>query len=170
MIGMSGCLLALAVLLTASVAGVSAFMLAVPTAFELLKYRRRRLPDMARHPGVARAGRRSRARCGLAARNGKPLVAVSRRLPGRHQQSQAAGVRRGVLSAIHRARARRGRRSSCVLVATFLAVEASHLRDRGPERARAGALSRASRLAAAYQRLSGMIFAGFGCALLRYRP
>ena len=38
MIGMSGCLLALAVMLTASVAGVSAFMLAVPTAFEPLKY------------------------------------------------------------------------------------------------------------------------------------
>src|SRR4029079_7530261 len=38
MIGMSGCLLALPALLTASVAGVSAFMLAVPTAFELLKY------------------------------------------------------------------------------------------------------------------------------------
>src|SRR5204863_8007066 len=38
MIGMSGCLLALTVMLTASVAGVSAFMLAVPAAFELLKH------------------------------------------------------------------------------------------------------------------------------------
>ena len=38
MIGMSGCLLALTMILTASVAGVSAFMLAVPTAFEALKY------------------------------------------------------------------------------------------------------------------------------------
>ncbi len=38
MLGMSGCLLALAVILTASVAGVSAFMLAVPAAFEALKY------------------------------------------------------------------------------------------------------------------------------------
>jgi threonine/homoserine/homoserine lactone efflux protein len=38
MIGMTGCLLALTVMLAASVAGVSAFMLAVPTAFEVLKY------------------------------------------------------------------------------------------------------------------------------------
>src|SRR5260221_8570093 len=38
MIGMSGCLLALAVMLAASVARVSAFMLAVPAAFEMLKY------------------------------------------------------------------------------------------------------------------------------------
>ena len=38
MLGMGGCLLALAVILTASVAGVSAFMLAVPAAFEALKY------------------------------------------------------------------------------------------------------------------------------------
>src|ERR1700754_4986169 len=37
MTGMSGCLLALAVMLAASVAGVSAFMLAVPTAFTILK-------------------------------------------------------------------------------------------------------------------------------------
>src|ERR1041385_4199812 len=35
---MAGCLLALALMLTASVAGVSAFMLAVPAAFEVLKY------------------------------------------------------------------------------------------------------------------------------------
>ena len=38
MLAMTGCLLALALMLTASVAGVSAFMLAVPTAFEALKY------------------------------------------------------------------------------------------------------------------------------------
>ena len=38
MLGMTGCLLALALMLTASVAGVSAFMLAVPAAFEALKY------------------------------------------------------------------------------------------------------------------------------------
>ena len=38
MIGMAGCLTALALMLTASVAGVSAFMLAVPAAFETLKY------------------------------------------------------------------------------------------------------------------------------------
>ena len=38
MFGMLGCLCALAVILSASVAGVSAFMLAVPAAFEALKY------------------------------------------------------------------------------------------------------------------------------------
>jgi threonine/homoserine/homoserine lactone efflux protein len=38
MTGMAGCLLALAVMLAGSIAGVSAFMLAVPTAFEVLKY------------------------------------------------------------------------------------------------------------------------------------
>ena len=37
MLGMTGCLLALLIILSASVAGVSAFMLAVPTAFEILK-------------------------------------------------------------------------------------------------------------------------------------
>src|ERR1700744_403722 len=36
--GMTGCLSALLLMLAASVAGVSAFMLAVPTAFEILKY------------------------------------------------------------------------------------------------------------------------------------
>src|SRR5580658_3079676 len=36
--GMAGCLLALLLMLIASVAGVSAFMLAVPMAFEILKY------------------------------------------------------------------------------------------------------------------------------------
>src|SRR5258706_14524038 len=38
MIGMTGCLSALAVMLIASIAGVGAFMLAVPAAFEALKY------------------------------------------------------------------------------------------------------------------------------------
>src|SRR6201986_1134 len=38
MIGMSGCLLALLLMLVASAAGVSAFMLAVPAAFTALKY------------------------------------------------------------------------------------------------------------------------------------
>jgi threonine/homoserine/homoserine lactone efflux protein len=37
MLGMVGCLLALTLTLVASVAGVSAFMLAVPTAFDILK-------------------------------------------------------------------------------------------------------------------------------------
>src|SRR6188508_3121659 len=37
MLGMTGCLLALLIILLASVAGVSAFMLAVPAAFEILK-------------------------------------------------------------------------------------------------------------------------------------
>src|SRR5258708_39929551 len=38
MTGMAGCLLALAIMLAGSIAGVSAFMLAVPTALEVLKY------------------------------------------------------------------------------------------------------------------------------------
>src|ERR1700761_6999832 len=38
MLSMLGCLLALSVMLIASVAGVRAFSRAVPTAFELLKY------------------------------------------------------------------------------------------------------------------------------------
>ena len=37
MLGMVGCLLALLIILSASVAGVSAFMLAMPTAFDILK-------------------------------------------------------------------------------------------------------------------------------------
>ena len=52
---MAGCLLALVLMLVGSVAGVSAFLLALPPAFDILRYRRRRLPHLARHPDVARA-------------------------------------------------------------------------------------------------------------------
>src|SRR5262249_48745666 len=107
-------------------------------------------PGMARHTGVARAGRRSRAHGGLAARNSEPLVIVSRRLPGRHQQSQAAGVRRGVLPAVHRARWPMGAavRAAGGDVHRHRGVHLLHARA---ECARAGALSRASGVAAASQ-------------------
>src|SRR5438477_7468793 len=111
---------------------------------------RRRLSNLARYPSLARARGRSRTNRGVAARNGQLLVTVSRRLSGRHQQSQAARVRRGVLSAIHRAR--------CALGAAVPALGGDirrsrglHLFHAGAECARAGALSRASPLATSDQ-------------------
>ena len=74
MIGMAGCL-RLAVMLSGSVAGVSAFWLAVPAAFETLKYAGAAYLIFPRHPDLARADRRSRAGPSrIAARNHKPLA------------------------------------------------------------------------------------------------
>ena len=102
MIAMSGCLLALAAMLTASVAGVSAFMLAVPAAFEALKYAGAAyliwLGIQAwRAPVVDLT---DDCNC-VDGRNAEPLRAFSRRLSGGYQQSQAACFCRSFLPSVH---------------------------------------------------------------------
>jgi len=170
MFGMAGCLLALAVILTASVAGVSAFMLAVPTAFEALKYAgaayliwlgiqswRAPVADLA--PAATPSRRETASRwshfrggflCGIS--NPKLLVFAAAFFP-QFIAPDAPWVPQFLL-----------------LVATFIAIEACTyvmlgLSARGLARYLVQAVWQ-RRL----NRVSGVIFAGFGCALLRYRP
>jgi threonine/homoserine/homoserine lactone efflux protein len=169
MVGMSGCLLALAVMLTASVAGVSAFMLAVPTAFELLKYAgaaylvwlgiqawRAPVADLAPAKASPRetASRWSLFRGGflVGISNPKLLVFAAAFFP----QFIAPGAP--------------WMPQFVLLVATFIAVEACTyftlgLSARGLSRYLVQAIWQRR-----INRLSGTIFATFGCALLRYRP
>jgi threonine/homoserine/homoserine lactone efflux protein len=169
MIGMSGCLLALAVLLTASVAGVSAFMLAVPAAFELLKYVgaaylvwlgiqawRAPVADLAPATASPRetASRWSLFRGGflVGISNPKLLVFAAAFFP-QFIAPDAPWAPQFLL-----------------LVATFVAVEACTyftlgLSARGLARYLVQAVWQRR-----INRVSGAIFAGFGCALLRYRP
>ena len=170
MIGMGGCLLALAAILTASVAGVSAFMLAVPTAFEALKYAgaayliwlgiqawRAPVADLAPAPEPSRretASRWSHFRGGflVGISNPKLLVFAAAFFPQFiSTESQWAP-------------------QFLLLVATFLAIEASAYLFVG-----LGARGLARYLVQGVwqrrlNRVSGLVFAGFGCALLRYRP
>jgi threonine/homoserine/homoserine lactone efflux protein len=169
MIGMTGCLLALAVMLAGSIAGVSAFMVAVPAAFEVLKY----------------AGAAYLIFLGIqmwrAPVDLEPIAATS----PRETTSRFALFRGGFLVGISNpkllifaaaffpqfiAPSAPWAPQFALLVATFLAVEsffyviyalsgrrlASHL-VRGVWQRR-------------FNRVSGVIFAGFGGALLRYRP
>lgn len=170
MIGMGGCLLALAAILTASAAGVSAFMLAVPTAFEALKYAgaayliwlgiqawRAPVADLAPAPDPSRretASRWSHFRGGflVGISNPKLLVFAAAFFPQFiSTESQWAP-------------------QFLLLVATFLTIEASAYVFVG-----LGARGLARYLVQGVwqrrlNRVSGLVFAGFGCALLRYRP
>ena len=168
MIGMSGCLLALAVILTASVAGVSAFMLAMPTAFEALKYAgaaylvwlgiqawRAPVEDLSPTDASPRetASRLALFRGGflVGISNPKLLVFAAAFFP-QFIAPDAPWAPQFLL-----------------LVATFIAVEASAyvivgLSARGLARYLVQGIWQRR-----INRVSGMIFAGFGCALLRYR-
>ena len=169
MLGMSGCLLALAAMLAASVAGVSAFMLAVPAAFEALKYagaaylvwlgvQAWRAPVRDLGPTTASpretASRFAHFRGGflVGISNPKLLVFAAAFFP-QFIATDAPWLPQFAL-----------------LVATFLAIEACTytmlgLSARGLSRWLAQAVWQ-RRL----NRITGVIFAGFGCALLRYRP
>lgn len=169
MLGMAGCLSALAVMLTASVAGVSAFMLAVPAAFETLKYAgaayliflgiqawRAPVADLAPMQASPRgtASRWSLFRGGflVGISNPKLLVFAAAFFPQFIAPSSPWAPQ------------------FLLLVATFVAVEACTyvmlgLSARGLARYLVQAVWQ-RRL----NRLSGAIFAGFGVALLRYRP
>jgi threonine/homoserine/homoserine lactone efflux protein len=168
MTGMAGCLLALAVMLAGSIAGVSAFMLAVPTAFEVLKYAGAAYLiflgiQMWRAPvdfePLAASPRGTASRVALlrggflvGISNPKLLVFAAAFFP-QFMEPSAPWVPQFLLQ-----------------VATFLAVEASAyvtvgLTARGLSRYLVQRIWQRR-----INRLTGVIFAGFGCALLRYRP
>ena len=169
MIGMSGCLLALAVLLTASVAGVSAFMLAVPAAFELLKY----------------AGAAYLIWLGIQAWRAPVADLVPDKASPRETATRWSLFRGGFLVGISNPKLlvfaaaffpqfiapdAPWAPQFLLLVATFVAVEACTyftlgLSARGLARYLVQAVWQRR-----INRVSGTVFAGFGCALLRYRP
>jgi len=168
MLAMTGCLLALALMLTASVAGVSAFMLAVPTAFEVLKVagaayliflgiQTWRAPVADLHtPASPRetASRWSHFRGGflVGISNPKLLVFAAAFFPQFITRGAPWIPQFGLL------------------VATFLFVEATaYVTVASSARGLSRYLVQAS-WQRRINRMSGAIFAGFGCALLRYRP
>jgi len=168
MTGMAGCLLALAVMLAGSIAGVSAFMLAVPTAFEVLKY----------------AGAAYLIFLGIqmwrAPVDFEPLAASPR-----GTASRVALLRGGFLVGISNpkllifaaaffpqfiAPSAPWAPQFALLAATFLAVESFfYVTYALSGRRLATQLMRGAWLRR-FNRVGGVIFAGFGCALLRYRP
>ncbi len=168
MLAMAGCLLALAAMLSASVAGVSAFMLAVPTAFNVLKY----------------AGAAYLVFLGIQTWRA-PVADLGTSTSPRETASRWSHFRGGFLVGISNPKLlvfaaaffpqfiapdAPWRPQFALLVATFLMVEACAYVTVASS---ARGLSRYL-VQAAWQRrlnrLSGMIFAAFGCALLRYRP
>jgi len=169
MTGMTGCLSALLIILIASVAGVSAFMLAVPTAFEILKYagaayliflgiQTWRAPIVP-PPQLATSPRETPSRVSLyrggflvGISNPKLLVFAAAFFP-QFIAPDAPWVPQFLL-----------------LVATFLAVEASTYVMLGLSARGLAHYLEQARWQRRINRLSGAIFAGFGCALLRYRP
>ena len=168
MLAMAGCLLALLIILSASVAGVSAFMLAVPAAFEVLKY----------------AGAAYLIFLGIQTWRA-PVADLDASDSPRETASRFAHFRGGFLVGISNpkllvfaaaffpqfiATDAPWAAQFALLVATFIAIEATAYVTVASS---ARSLSRYL-VQAAWQRrlnrLSGAIFAGFGVALLRYRP
>jgi threonine/homoserine/homoserine lactone efflux protein len=168
MTGMAGCLLALAVMLAGSIAGVSAFMLAVPTAFEVLKY----------------AGAAYLIFLGIqmwrAPVDFEPLAASPR-----GTASRVALLRGGFLVGISNpkllifaaaffpqfiAPSAPWAPQFALLVATFLAVESFFYVTYALSGRRLATQLMRGAWQRRFNRVSGVIFAGFGCALLRYRP
>jgi threonine/homoserine/homoserine lactone efflux protein len=169
MVGMTGCLLALGVMLTGSVAGVSAFMLAVPAAFELLRY----------------AGAAYLIFLGIqmwrAPVDGDLLAAPSRR----ETTSRVALFRGGFLVGISNPKLLIFAAAFFpqfiapsaplvpqfgLLVATFLAVESFFYVTYALGGRRLATYLTKSAWQRRFNSVSAVIFAGFGCALLRYRP
>ena len=168
MTGMAGCLLALAVMLAGSIAGVSAFMLAVPTAFEVLKY----------------AGAAYLIFLGIqmwrAPVDFEPLAASPR-----GTASRVALLRGGFLVGISNpkllifaaaffpqfiAPSAPWASQFALLVATFLAVESFFYVTYALSGRRLATRLMQGAWQRRFNRVSGVIFAGFGGALLRYRP
>ena len=168
MTGMAGCLLALAVMLAGSIAGVSAFMLAVPTAFEVLKY----------------AGAAYLIFLGIqmwrAPVDFEPLATSPR-----GTASRVALFRGGFLVGISNpkllifaaaffpqfiAPSAPWAPQFALLAATFLAVESFFYVTYALSGRRLATQLMRGAWQRRFNRVSGVIFAGFGCALLRYRP
>lgn len=168
-VGMAGCLLALVLMLSGSVAGLSAVLLAVPAAFDVLRYagaayliylgiQMWRAPDEPETPMIDGAPREAsflavfRGGFLVGISNPKLLIFAAAFFPQFIAPTAPWGPQ------------------FAALVATFMAVElffyvvyalsgqrlAAHLL-RGIWRRR-------------FNRASGVIFMGFGAALLRYRP
>lgn len=168
MTGMAGCLLALAVMLAGSIAGVSAFMLAVPTAFEVLKYaggayliflgiQMWRAPvdfePLATSPRGT-AGRVALFRGGflVGISNPKLLIFAAAFFPQFITPSAPWAPQ------------------FALLVATFLAVESFFYVTYALSGRRLATQLMRGAWQRRFNRVGGVIFAGFGCALLRYRP
>jgi threonine/homoserine/homoserine lactone efflux protein len=168
MTGMAGCLLALAVMLAGSIAGVSAFMLAVPTAFEVLKY----------------AGAAYLIFLGIqmwrAPVDFEPLAASPR-----GTASRVALLRGGFLVGISNpkllifaaaffpqfiAPSAPWAPQFALLAATFLAAESFFYVTYALSGRRLATQLMRGAWQRRFNRVSGVFFAGFGCALLRYRP
>jgi len=168
MTGMAGCLLALAVMLAGSIAGVSAFMLAVPTAFEVLKYAGAAYLiflgiQMWRAPvdfePLAASPRGTASRVALlrggflvGISNPKLLIFAAAFFP-QFIAPSAPWVPQFVL-----------------LAATFLAVESFFYVTYALSGRRLATQLMQGAWQRRFNRVSGVIFAGFGGALLRYRP
>ncbi len=168
MIGMSGCLLALLLMLIASVAGVSAFMLAVPAAFTALKYAGAAYliflgiqtwrapvvpPETATAPRETESGLalfRGGFLCGIS--NPKLLVFAAAFFPQFIAPSAPWAPQ------------------FALLVATFLAVETFFYVTYALTSRRLANRLMEGKWQRRINHVSGVIFAGFGCALLRYRP
>jgi threonine/homoserine/homoserine lactone efflux protein len=167
--GMTGCLSALLLMLTASVAGVSAFMLAVPTAFEILKY----------------AGAAYLVFLGIQTWRA-PIVpppsatASPREIPGRlalYRGGFLVGISNPKLLVFAAAFFPQfiapdapWAPQFAILVATFLAVEASFYTLYSFTSRRFADHLLQPRWQRLFNRVSGTIFVGFGGVLLRYRP
>ena len=174
MLGMVGCLLALTFTLVASVAGVSAFMLAVPTAFDILK-----VAGAAYLIYLGIQAWRAPVTDGLAS-TGAPAEASPRETASRWSHFRGGflvGISNPKLLVFAAAFFPQFIATDApwaaqfaLLVATFIAIEATAYVTVASS---ARSLSRYL-VQAAWQRrlnrLSGAIFAGFGVALLRYRP
>lgn len=168
MLGMAGCLLALLIILCASVAGVSAFMLAVPTAFDVLKF----------------AGAAYLIWLGIQAWRA-PVADLTTPASPRETASRWAHFQGGFLVGISNPKllvfaaaffpqfmdpGAPWLPQFALQVVTFLLVESSAyitvgLTARGLSRYLVQRIWQQR-----INRLSGVIFAGFGCALLRFRP
>jgi threonine/homoserine/homoserine lactone efflux protein len=169
MVAMTGCLSALAVMLVASVAGVSAFMLAVPAAFATLKY----------------AGAAYLIFLGIQTWNAKPVPPPGAAASPREIPSRLALYRSGFLCGISNpkllvfaaaffpqfiARDAPWIPQFALLVAAFLGVETSFYVTYAAIARRLADRLMTESWQRRVNRASGVIFAGFGCVLLRYRP
>jgi threonine/homoserine/homoserine lactone efflux protein len=168
MAGMGGCLLALLIMLIASVAGVSAFMLAVPAAFAALKY----------------AGAAYLVFLGIQTWRA-PLVTVEATAAPREAGSRLAMFRGGFLCGISNPKLlvfaaaffpqfiapdAPWAPQFALLVATFLGVETTFYVTYALTARRLASQLMERSWQCRINRVAGVIFAGFGCALLRYRP
>ncbi len=168
--GMAGCLIALVLMLTGSVVGLSAFMLAVPTAFEILKYlgagyliflaiQMWRASDDG--PALETEVTSPRGTSFLAAFRGGFLVGISN--PKLLIFAAAFFPQFITPSAPWLPQ-------FALLVATFVVVEAMFYLVYALSGRRLAAHLLQGAWRRRFNRVSALIFAGFGCALLRYRP